>query len=102
MTEVINSETQTSYIRLLGPADLAAAATVADLDPIANVFIRHRITASRLDSRWLGAEMWGWFEDGRLVSLLHVGSNVVPAMATDAAIEAFTERLIVRRTRPSS
>ena len=102
MTEVIDPETQMSYIRLLGPADASTSAAVADQDPIANVFIRHRISMSGLDSRWLGAEMWGWFEDGVLTSLLHVGSNVVPAMATDSAIVAFCDRLIVRRTRPSS
>lgn len=102
MTEVIDSQTQTSYIRLLGPADAAMAAAVADLDPIANVFVRHRISASGLDSRWLGAEMWGWFEEGNLVSLLHVGSNIVPAMANLAAIRAFCERLLIRRTKPSS
>ncbi len=102
MTEVAEPRTQTSYIRLLGPADFEKACALTDLDVNSNVFIRHRIMASGLDSRWLGAEMWGWFEAGHLTSLLHVGTNVVPAMATSAAIEAFVERLIIRRTKPSS
>lgn len=102
MTELAHPATQMSYIRLLGPADVQMAAQLADQDHVANVFIRHRITASGLDSRWLGAEMWGWFEDGKLVSLLHVGSNIAPAMATDRALNAFAERLLVRRTKPAS
>lgn len=91
-----------SYVRLLGPSDVQAALAIADQDPIANVFVRHRISASNLDPRWLGAEMWGWFEDAKLISLLHVGANIAPAMATPRAIDAFVERLIVRRTKPSS
>ena len=35
-----------------------------------------------LDPRWLGGEMWGCFEDGRLVSACHVGANLVPVQAT--------------------
>lgn len=102
MTEVEERRASTSHMRLLGPADLANVCRLLDRDSASNVFVRHRVSASRLDPRWFGAELWGWFDDAELVSVLHVGTNIAPAMATEAAIEAFGEALIARRSRPGS
>ncbi len=36
--------------------------------------------------------MWGYVEEDRLVSMCHVGANMVPVNATPAACDAFVER----------
>lgn len=103
MTEVCDPPAATSsYVRPLGRADLELIHEVLDREPLVDMFVRHRVDSTRLDRRWFGAELWGYFEDGHAVSLLHVGANVVPAQATPAAIEAFSDRLLTQGHRPSS
>jgi hypothetical protein len=79
-------------IRVLGPGDVPAALEVIGQDPVANVFADYRTRITQLDTRWLGGEMWGYVEDGTLVSLCHVGANLVPVSATANACAAFAER----------
>jgi predicted GNAT family acetyltransferase len=79
-------------IRVLGPGDVAAALDVIATDPVVNVFADYRTRITQLDTRWLGGEMWGYLEGDRLVSLCHVGANMVPVNATPAACAAFVER----------
>jgi GNAT superfamily N-acetyltransferase len=79
-------------IRVLGPGDVPAALEVIGQDPVANVFADYRTRITQLDTRWLGGEMWGYVEDGVLVSLCHVGANMVPVSATASACAAFAER----------
>jgi predicted GNAT family acetyltransferase len=69
-------------------------------DPVVNVFVEYRTRLTQLDPRWLGGEVWGYFEDDELVSMCHVGANLVPVNATSAACAAFAER--AARHRPSS
>ena len=57
-------------IRVLGPADVAAALEVIGTDPVVNVFADYRTRITQLDTRWLGGEMWGYLEDDRLVSTI--------------------------------
>lgn len=103
MTEVCDPPSATSsYVRSLGRGDLDAVRALLNRQPLVDMFVRYRVDSTRLDRQWFGAELWGYFEDGELVSLLHVGANVVPAQATPAAIAAFAERLITHRHRPSS
>ncbi len=103
MTEVCDPPAATSsYVRALGRADIDLVHAVLNRQPLVDMFVRHRVDSTRLDRRWFGAELWGYFEDGEPVSLLHVGANVVPVQATPAAIEAFAERLLSHRQRPSS
>ena len=103
MTEVCEPSAATSsYVRTLGRADLEQVHELLDRQPLIDMFLRHRVDSTRLDRRWFGAELWGYFEQGRLVSLLHVGANVVPAQATPAAIEAFGRRLLDHGHKPSS
>ena len=61
-------------------------------DPVVNVFADYRTRITQLDTRWLGGEMWGYVEGDRLVSMCHVGANLVPVNATPAACHAFVER----------
>ncbi len=103
MTEVCDPPAATSsYVRSLGRGDLEIIHEVLDRQPLIDMFVRHRVDSTRLDRRWFGAELWGYFEDGHAVSLLHVGANVVPVQATPAAVAAFGERLLSHGHRPSS
>ncbi len=77
---------------MLGPEDVAEALALVATDPVTNVFADYRTRITQLDTRWLGGEMWGYFEHDRLVSMCHVGANLVPVNATPAACEAFVER----------
>lgn len=72
-----------------------------EVDPVTNVFADYRSRLTRLDPRWLGGEMWGYVEDGELVSLCHVGANLVPVQATPQACAAFADRAL-RQRRVSS
>ena len=85
-------------VRVLGPADVPAALELLAADPVVNVFADYRTRITQLDTRWLGGEMWGYFEDERLVSMCHVGANLVPVNASPAACDAFVERAL--RTGP--
>lgn len=102
MTELATRSTQAASVRVLGQGDGGIVVEMLDRDPYVNVFFRHRVESTRLDPRWMGAEVWGYFEGDELVSLLHVGANVVPASATPRAVAAFADRLLARGTRPGS
>jgi len=75
---------------------------LAAQDPVVNVFVDYRSRITQLDPRWMGGEMWGYVEDGELVSACHVAANFVPVNATPAAIEAFAARGIRQRRRCST
>ena len=87
-------------LRVLGPSDVAEGLRVIGNDPIENVFADYRTRITQLDPRWLGGEMWGYFDDDRLAAMCHVGANLVPVNASPAACEAFVDRAI--RTGPRS
>lgn len=89
-------------VRSLGPQDLGILLELLDQDRLANLFVRYRLDATRLDARWLGAQIWGYFEDDRLISACHVGANIVPIQSTEAATAVFADRLMRRRIRPGS
>lgn len=86
---------------MLGPTDMAAAQAVLALDPVVNVFVDYRSRLTHLDQRWLGGQMWGYFVEGVLMSLCHVGANLVPVMADDEACTAFAD-FAARQQRISS
>jgi predicted GNAT family acetyltransferase len=73
-----------------------------DRDPGVNVFLRHRIDSTGLRESMVGARVWGFFDGDELVSACHAGSNVVPAQATPASIEAFANHVLVEGLRPAS
>jgi uncharacterized protein len=88
--------------RLLDDRDRTAALEVCDIDPVANVFVASRIRALGVEPGRLGAQVWGYPEDGRLTSLCYSGANLVPVQATSAAIAAFAERALRQGRRCSS
>lgn len=88
--------------RLLDDRDREAALGVCAADPVANVFVESRIRAFGLDPGRLGAQVWGYEQGGRLVSLCYGGANLVPVQATSAAVGAFAERALRQGRRCSS
>jgi len=89
-------------LRLLGPSDLPAMLALVARDPVTNVFVDYRSRLTSLDPRWMGGEMWGYVEDGRLVSACHAAANLVPVEATPAAISAFAARAAHQHRRCST
>ncbi len=86
-----------SGLRLLGPSDLPAMLELTACDPVVNVFADYRARLTQLDPRWLGGEVWGFHQDGRLVSACHAAANLVPVQATPDALVAFAERAVAQR-----
>jgi len=93
---------RSAAVRVLGPADLPAALEVIEQDPVINVFADYRSRITQLDQRWLGGQVWGYVEGGDLVSLCHVGANLVPVQATPAACAAFADRALQQRRQSST
>lgn len=81
---------------MLGASDVDAFQRLAADDPVVNVFVSHRARTTNLEPRWLGGEMWGRFEDGRLRAACHVGANLVPVQATPDDARVFGERALTR------
>jgi len=87
---------------VLGPADLPAALEVLGGDPVTNVFVEYRSRMTQLDPRWLGGQMWGYVADGELMSLCHVGANLVPVAGTAESCAAFAQRALRQRRMSST
>ena len=83
-------------VRPLGAGDLDDFLALARQDPVVNVFVDYRARTTNLEPRWLGGEMWGRFEGGRLRAACHVGANLVPVQATAEDAAAFAERALTR------
>ena len=81
-------------VRVLGPADLDEVTALLARDPVVNVVADYRARTTRLEPRWLGGEMWGYYEDDVLVSICHSAANLIPAMANREALERFAARAL--------
>ncbi|GGF38616.1 N-acetyltransferase GCN5 [Marmoricola endophyticus] len=88
-------------VRVLGPADLPEVLALLERDPVTNVFVDYRVRLTRLEPRWLGGEVWGWYDDGVLAAVCHAAANLVPAAAGPEALAAFADRA-ARAPRSSS
>ena len=86
-------------LRLLGPSDVPAMLELTARDPVVHVFAEYRTRLTQLDPRWLGGEVWGYYEDGLLVSACHAAANLVPVCATPAALDAFAARAVAQGRR---
>jgi uncharacterized protein len=81
-------------LKLLGPADLPEVTALLARDPVVNVVCDYRARLTQLQPRWLGGEMWGYYEGSDLLSVCHSAANLMPAMATPEAIDRFAERAL--------
>ena len=81
---------------MLGTPDLEDFLTLANRDPVANVFALYRARTTSLEPRWLGGAMWGRFDNGRLIAACHVGANLVPIGCDVDDARAFAERALAR------
>ena len=79
---MLRAKQRSDQARLLDDRDRPAALELCAADPVANVFVESRIRAFGLDPGRLGAQMWGFEQGGRLVSLCYGGANLVPVQAT--------------------
>jgi predicted GNAT family acetyltransferase len=95
-------DTRRGELRVLGPADLGTVTTLLERDPVRNVVVDYRARLTRLDPRWMGGEMWGYYEEGRLASVCHAAANLIPAMTTSHALAHFAERALARGPRCSA
>ncbi len=75
---------------------------LCDRDPVTNVFVAARVMTGGLDPVGLGAQVWGYYEAGRLTSACYVGANMVPVEAGPAATAAFADRARLQGRRCSS
>ena len=90
------------YVRQLTSSDLAAAERLLRSDPVMNCFIDARVRWAGLDPWRLGGDIWGYFDDDHLASLVYVGANLVPVGTTPASRAAFADRLRPMPRRCSS
>ena len=89
-------------VRAITGDDLSAVQLLIDRDPVAHCFVDSRVRAGGADPWRLGADLWGYFVDGTLHSLLHYGANTVPVETTPAARASFADRLRTIPRRCSS
>ncbi|KAA1428897.1 GNAT family N-acetyltransferase [Nocardioides antri] len=89
-------------VRVLAAADMEEFLALANQDPVVNVFAIHRARTTSLEPRWLGGEMWGRFDGGRLVAACHVAANLVPVQASREDAVVFAERALARRRTAST
>jgi predicted GNAT family acetyltransferase len=84
---------------VLGPDDLTAMTELVSRNPVLHVFTDYRARSTLLDPRRLGGEVWGYVEDGELVSACHSAANLVPVEATPHALDAFAARALSQGRR---
>lgn len=83
-----------SDVRVLSPQDLGAATRVYSQRPVENVFVGYRTRLTQMDPHWMGGEMWGFYRDGELNSMLHLGANLIPVETDEDSRSAFASRLV--------
>jgi uncharacterized protein len=88
--------------RLLDAQDLPAVEALLARDPVAAVFVAARLEVAGIAVMARNGELWGYEEDGRLVSLCYAGANLVPVQASPAAVRAFAWRAVRYGRRCSS
>ncbi|MDX6743316.1 GNAT family N-acetyltransferase [Actinocorallia sp. A-T 12471] len=89
-------------VRVLDDRHRAEVLAILDADPVGNVFVASRVHQAGLDPARLGAQMWGYWHDGRLESLCYAGANLIPVAAGSHAVRAFAERARGQGRRCSS
>jgi uncharacterized protein len=86
-------------LRPLTQRDLPAVQALIDADPVTHCFVGSRLHDADL---WRQCDLWGWFEEGRLISAVHNGANLVPVATTSHARKAIIEHYVTLSRRCSS
>ncbi len=80
-------------LRTLERHDREAVLELCAQDPVANVMVAERVELVGSEPVRLGGELWGLFEQGRLVSACWSGANLIPIeVHSEAALDAFASR----------
>ena len=90
------------YVRQLTSADLADLEVLLRSDPVTNCFLDARVRGAGVDPWRLGGDIWGYFDDEALQSVVYTGANLVPIGTTPASRAAFADRLRMGPRRCSS
>jgi len=90
------------YVRQLTSADLADLEVLLRSDPVTNCFLDARVRGAGVDPWRLGGDIWGYFDDDRMQSVVYTGANLVPIGTTPASRAAFADRLRMSPRRCSS
>lgn len=83
----------TGVVRGIGSSDLGQVQALLALDPVVNCFVASRVNIAGTDPWRLGGDLWGYFTDDRLHSLVYVGANLIPIATTATSRAAFADRL---------
>jgi ribosomal protein S18 acetylase RimI-like enzyme len=76
-------------VRPLGRSDRAAVLAFVEADPVRDTFIASRVLHDAVLGVAGWGPLWGAFDaGGRLTGVLHLGPNLVPAVARDDALTA--------------
>lgn len=89
-------------VRPLVAADLPDLRRLLDADPVAHCFVAARLAEIGEAQHRLSADFWAVERQGRCVSAMHVGANVVPVATDDGARRVLAERLRRSGRRGSS
>lgn len=89
-------------VRVLDDRDLLATLDLLAADPVDNVFVASRVEGLGLDPRRLGAEVWGYVDEGSLVAVCYAGANLVPYGSSPDAVRGFAEHARRQGRRCSS
>ena len=85
------------HLTVLTRDDTPEVCRLLDLRPLDNIMIASRVRLHGVERTWLGNDLIGYWEDGRLVSFLSDGYSLHPINASQAALDAFAARLDQRR-----
>lgn len=80
-------------VRQVQQHELADVLQLLNATPAASALVTSRIYELGLSVRRLGPELLGYFEDGQIRGICHVGANVVPLASSPAAVRAFADAL---------
>lgn len=84
----------------MGGRDTEALTRFLAAHPVERVFVAARVEAMGIHR--LGCPLWGWFDDGDLVSVCHHGANLMPMGADEQILDAFADRVVAARRGSAS
>jgi len=88
--------------RLLTADHLPDVRRLLDADPVGNVFVSARLEVAGIEALSRSRELFGYWEDDRLVALCYAGANLVPVNASPPAQQAFAAQAARQARRSSS